>query len=890
MKQHPTPLRRLAIPVGMALIAGLVAVLYPWDSEAPLIPSLGNDPGSSEEASPQSIPGGTAESDGSSVRSDRVAATTGSPGVLTVLDRRSGEPVPDVEILRIAPSGLDPAKWSDLLFERVQGYVTSPMRVYRGCAESIHCDGEGRTPLAGKHRGSIFLAEVDGGFGWVRLGEGDEPPVLWIEEPVRFESRVRTLEGTPAEGHSVGLRCFAEGRLPRPLGNLRTDARGVVEFIHLERWAPAAELCELLGMAVSFTGALNLGVAVQTQEFDPRAMDDPLEFTLEPYSRLDAHLVGSDGRRIVATGSLELRFLGEGAPEGGIRGWFDAEGVASFASLVPDTEFEAVASIQATSDPADSSSSLDSLLVGRVDGRTGSAGERTSLVVELEAKQVRVVGVAIDATSQSPMGSTFLDVSIESDGARPRRHRIRTDDAGGVRLNLWTRSKGRRDTPEATPDLGGHRNLVFRTISGTSKDQGDLLTCRIALPEDAGPEHDVGQLSMAPLSALVEGQVLNFDGQPLSSASVELFVADAPGAPGSDDGVEIRIRFPTTAFTDRHGRFFVADEGGRWPEIQREFWSIHVRASGHLPSGPIPFLRGERGLLVELEEVSAVRGQLLVDPDIDPSQLLVVVQPESGTPQTTPRRVAHHDGSFEVLGAPYRDATLEIRDARLSTSLHRVEGIFPRPASAPPETVTVDLRNRLRPVRIEVLDASGSPAMDAHLHQLPSTPNEDPAERALGARRVRGSAPFEFYSTESADYLVGAPGYRTQRLEAIHGDTTATLAPAFQISVELVDPPSVGADRLHFELTCQDLGLGVEGAVQRVPCLGSGPVGLSADRIGVAHLRVLEASQDGRSMTSRLFRVESDGPGSTASRVLAVQVSETTPRRIRIRLESPEDD
>jgi len=257
--------------------------------------------------------------------------------------------------------------------------------------------------------------------------------------------------------------------------------------------------------------------------------------------------------------------------------------------------------------------------------------------------------------------------------------RIRTDGDGRARFPL-----------RGTVARGSSRRLVLT--------HGDDVVCSAErdLSWNAAPadEIDLGEIELRPQGggevAWASGTVTDLAGHPVPDATVLVSAIDAEGAP---------LRGPCSeSEAEPDGRFVVTGapiEGAL---------SVRVVAPGFLRSAEEVVAPGARGLSIRLRPAARWSARLLLDADVSPEDLVVVVITPERRLRTIPasERIAIdglEPGRFDV----------EVRTRAGDWLVERREGLVTStepPSETPAEEL--DLRGRLTHLRLRLAEADGT--------------------------------------------------------------------------------------------------------------------------------------------------------------------------------------
>ncbi len=326
----------------------------------------------------------------------------------------------------------------------------------------------------------------------------------------------------------------------------------------------------------------------------------------------------------------------------------------------------------------------------------------------------------------------------------------------------------RLDVPE-----GGFRGACVELRAGHA--QGESTLRRLTVPSDAALDvWDVGDLRDAAAEVVAEGVVVDPDGAPVVGATVARL--------REDDGIFASL-WPR-ATTDAEGRFRI--EGAAADDVL-----LGASSGDDLAlSAPCRVPAGTRDLRLTLARCGSLDGRLSAPAGVDLGDLTVVLRGAATAAATGERdtsrgvlvRVAK-DGTFRfphllpgtcelIVRSGWDDASI----VRRVPDLRIVAGEVCRD----PRLQPLDLGEGRTAVRVTVRDPDGRTVPALRVHSRASggarwdeTWPEDPAELVLLA------------DGRGLDLVVAAPGFITQRRDAVAADTAFVLRPVPMTTVRL---------------------------------------------------------------------------------------------------------
>ena len=312
-------------------------------------------------------------------------------------------------------------------------------------------------------------------------------------------------------------------------------------------------------------------------------------------------------------------------------------------------------------------------------------------------------------------------------------------------------------------------------------------------PARPGTDEAAASVAVATTPPVVSGLVVDELGLPVAAARISVLPA---GVDDFDPGAQ-----PLRAIANDLGAFTATGriDPGR----------IRIRASD-LVSGrdvAVEADAGASGLKIVLARGGAISGSLQLDPDILLADLCVTARMEEtgyeaaraawsvqgkGSGSGVGRTEAREDGAFTFRGLQPGSYGVRVSTSGSSTGLVDVPGIVVRAGGTTRDTGLdpIDLRGRVRMIQLSVVDRDRKPVSPAFavIH--------GPSEHAPGRRvEFQGGRARLVSGVLSVDLEVGAPGYRTARLERVDGDREVVLQPAITVHLRLVgamvpEPPS----------------------------------------------------------------------------------------------------
>jgi len=544
--------------------------------------------------------------------------------------------------------------------------------------------------------------EPDGSYRLVLPDAGK----IWLTPLV---VRVLTASGAPAQQVDVELRSRNPndpGSSDNSLERLTTDRAGQVTFDRLEI-ARQLTQSRTFGVTCEFNVRIAGPYAQRIeQRLNDAAEKGPILLRLPATGTVEITLRTQSGDRIDRAASASLLWRPINAPgdarfERTRNAWRPIEdGVARFENVGLDLLLEAWAG------PDDGAAARGSV--------RGPGPTATQPVARLEV----VVGDAFPSLTGrlvdeagAPVGEVRFALAtpaIEVDWETATHSRLRksysyhgTDSAGRFELTF---TPGRLERgplyalfEESAPRAGFQRGQIPR-----------YARTEMPLSVNPGERVDLGDLTFGPYPLLVAGTVVDESGRPLQQAKVRLsyplmngrrqswYNVNVPYAYSAEDGsfsVHSPDPFPELCV-------MASDKQGRYGEVK----------------GVAPGATNVR-LVMRAKEAKGppgaqVIGNVLLDDGIDSMHVEAVYRHSNG---------ARHD-SYVINGVfSFRDVStgqirVEIRTRKTDWLLHQVEGVEVQSGQdvREPMLSDIDLRGKLRYLRLLLLDEQGRPVGDTY--------------------------------------------------------------------------------------------------------------------------------------------------------------------------------
>lgn len=515
--------------------------------------------------------------------------------------------------------------------------------------------------------------------------------------------------------------------------------------------------------------ALRLGVVAPKRLQRELRADEwplaPLEFDLPPLGAVDVRVLDVDGTPAASSEvwlapapptTADTRVRRESVLRAGVLGETRA-GVARFEHVAVGLELLAVGE------------GIGSGLVSATrvfDGPRG-AGERVDVELGGPSEIARIVGRATDAEGRALSGTVRFHLRVDGSG-------LDTESGGSI----GTGANGEFSF-DVLPSSGleVRRKVILERVFPN----GDQPTARVELDFDgdlAPGVHDLGEVVLRAQGSLVSGRVVDDRGDPIARAAVSAFDAGEGNQDFSvgntesaaDGSFEIRG-------TSRSGRV-----------------TVHVQTLDTNRRESFDVALGSRDLELVIPRGASVAGVVLVDealPLADVAVMCVVSgahgQPVlwGATPKPTPQP---GQGAYRLDGLPAGLARFEFR-GRNGPVLASFDGVALAPGEtcADPRLAEVDLRGLAKALHVVARDVDG----------------EGIAGSVVRSRGRDGSTEWQTVRTDDGhaivraralpiDFVFGASGYRTLRVDGASVDFEVTLERGLAIELEL-DAESLAA-------------------------------------------------------------------------------------------------
>ena len=394
-----------------------------------------------------------------------------------------------------------------------------------------------------------------------------------------------------------------------------------------------------------------------------------------------------------------------------------------------------------------------------------------SLRVELRESSATPAELTLSSSERVQLSGRAVDEHGNAIGRTQIHARLRT---GSSRVEFWS---GRAEILQADEHgrfewtLAKGAEPAGRTAWFLKTGREDVFAESV-LPFIVPKHHDLGDVRFEPPPVLVTGRVVDVAGNAVAEAT--LLVQSVTWVQGERN---LRHIASHRATSDSAGAFEVR---GFAPEGEL---AVNVGAHEHLPAVQ-EFLAGERDVVVVLTDAAQVKGRLLLDEDIDPVDLSVIVV----TPDKSYSWAADLDGSFQIQGIPLGPALLALGGRRWGgPPMELFELEIARGAAQDSRLDPIDLRGVLLRTRLRVEDADGVVVGTIVVRALTQTSFHVPDD-SLTLPLVSKSGSDGFHTIlHGAPVLIEllADGLRANPCTLAGGEMRLTLQRGLQVEVRL---------------------------------------------------------------------------------------------------------
>ncbi len=703
---------------------------------------------------------------------------------LRVTDARDGSPLAEAEVLLLelgpehaaaaeaAPAGLE-ARFRTL-----------------GRARRSGSDGSLRVPAPA---GETAVLALHSSLAALATFGPDSAERVELELRPSPTLRVLLLEadGSPAPDRLVRLR-------PRDaavwLQEGRTDGEGLATFPHLglQIGGPGAAAELVAASPLLAHAAVESVFALDAIPADPVILRLPATGTVEV-------LVDGVGPPPTGRSSVQLRLAQPEAaatPPGALGDSVPATGGRARLPVGLGLQLQARAPIDGADAP------FGPPFAGPV-----RAGQTVTIRLDPEAGVLVLAGRLLHP-DRRPVAERWIDAGLERpslSGDSTHWTRARTNAEGDFLLR-WPL--------EATAPRPDRLRLELRPPGSDQADAG--LELVLPTPLSAG-RVELGERVLVELPLLASGRLVDSQGAGIADALLmveERYELNRPG--GAQEMWQ--TNFEWSATTGQDGAFVLR---GRLPELPLR---LRLRAREFLPLVQ-PFRAGDRGLLLQAQRGASLRGSLLLPEGVPPSALAVLLHRTDAEASPNVAATDREAGFAWDRLAPglYR---VEVRAGGAAEALAEIDAVLVEAGqeNRDPRLQQIDLRQRLRLIRIECVDPDGAAVGLAVVEEAGGTGEPRHWSAPHGEAQILSDR-------WPLDLRVRAAGFRSTTLRGVEQDRRVVLRRGLRVRLELAEPPQLPTGmRLGYTLLPadgEDFGSG-----QRAPLDADGRAELSLDAPG----------------------------------------------------------
>lgn len=369
------------------------------------------------------------------------------------------------------------------------------------------------------------------------------------------------------------------------------------------------------------------------------------------------------------------------------------------------------------------------------------------------------------------LSGRLVDSEGKPAGERAVRVRLGATGAGLFPDGAWSQRTAADgvfaiDTaPLAEVPAGATLAVTLLSEQGTQ-----LAVARRPLPGElrAGSQF-LGDFELVELSVAAAGVVVDSGGQAIAGATI---TASVPLVATQDEEAEFR-REPELdpCQSDAEGRFEIRGEGSS------AMVSLAARRSGWV-GDPLLVQRGERDVRLVLGSGGTLAGQVLLDPSLLPTLVLVQGMRHEKTEsveQVDKHGVLAADGRFSLGNLRPGGYALRVVYAPTGNVLGRVDDLLVQPGGTTRDERIdpLDLRAAFRLLELELVDGLERPVSNARAFSRPSL---DPESRWAYCR-AEGARLRLLSDGRPLDVAISAPGFSRTELEGVSASQRVTLQP-----------------------------------------------------------------------------------------------------------------
>ncbi len=412
-------------------------------------------------------------------------------------------------------------------------------------------------------------------------------------------------------------------------------------------------------------------------------------------------------------------------------------------------------------------------------------GEARAVRVRVTETFPAIVGRIVEADG-TPLASASVPVQVEyAQGNSTTRigEEARTDAAGRFRVQL---------TGATDPGVKILFHVMAEQGGGTPRETAEVPAL------SAQGDTDIGDVRLGVLPVLVSGRIVDDLGRGLPSVPFMLETETLPSEAERASGRRPSMRtVPDRYASDRDGNFEVRSR------LRGEKMAIAVNASDALLPTRVEFTPGQTGVQVVVPRAGVIEGSVRLPPNLPGRSIHAFLRITSrggagGVAMTGHSVPLDPTGTFRITNLPPGVGTFSCTGREPSNAFVSIPDVEIKPGEVTrdPRLQGIDLTNRVRALKVSVVDEAMRPVEDATV--VLSQPDARSAVSANAADARAGVV----VAASGVDVTVYGPRFRTQTIRGVVNDLEVTMAPALQVKlvlsndVQLPAPPLELAARL----------------------------------------------------------------------------------------------
>jgi len=761
----------------LALALGALLVFSELRTEAPAPPEAPHP--TAAEAAPEAAPPPAAPAPakeaapGEAARAElpdpapAAAATGPAPGeetlLVEVITDEDDSPVPGCVVYAVDTSEVDESAAQRLLAgsQDLLGVLRSLARSYRADEEGFARIRKPKGPLilAGEAPGLFHFAMFPTAPGMARL-------TLRLEAEVAVQVLVLDEAGRPRAGVPVVVRA-AQAFFSMPVTHEVTASDGLAT---LRNFTAIAQFSDSMDYDYEVAVAAPLPEAVMAPLDLEVLSPEPIVLRLPATGSAVVEVLDLEGRPAAdgttvtlaePEGENESQPRIEGMPQAGQASAVTVRGRASFPVVGLGLQLRASARLEGYP------SAVTVEAAGPV-----RPGEEVRLRLQPERGPTWLTARLLDPQGQ-PLAEQQIQILLVSTAAGDRDvdySTARTDRDGRFRYGM--------DPPSVDP--GVRRTLKIASLGEggrpfqiTAAPRAELELAR----EYAPGVHDLGDIRLVPPPLLATGIVLAPDGRPVAGARVVFQVLKR----GTPEEGWWSSDWESSAESDESGAFRLY---GAPEDPENRPVRLEARKEGYRP-GHAGFVPGQEGLTIRLDGAGRLRGSVLLDQGLEPSDLKVLFVEEREEGGSRSRYANWDKNEFYWDSLEPGTGRVDIRADGSDEPIHSVPDIQVIVGQENQDTrlQDIDLRGRLRHIRLEFVDERGRRVDQVVLTSL------DP-ERRFWEYEWDGEMDL-LVVEDLPPLLVSAEGYMSERLQDVREDRKVVLRQGAALEFLLDNPPAL---------------------------------------------------------------------------------------------------